>query len=117
MKKIATFFLATMLGMTVSVAGEMATAAPSCASTSYSKRVSVPTGAFFNGTDFVRVNSDWVKIVIDGQNKQYNIRNVEKDPYGNYVVALENGECITIYPNGRKLYYNDTLYSKKSLYD
>ncbi len=39
MKKIATFFLATMLGMTVSVAGEMATAAPSVSAGTYSPQV------------------------------------------------------------------------------
>lgn len=81
--------------------------------TASSSRVSIPTGVFFNGSNFVKVESSWVRICIGGQSSEYDIRNAEMDPYGNYALVLSNGASITIYSNGRSLYYNGTTYSKK----
>lgn len=114
MKKLAFLFIATILGFSVCMAGEnTATAATQATSSSYSARVNIPTGVFFNGKNFIKVESTWVRICVGGQANEYDIKHAEIDPYGNYVLSLEGGECITIYPNGRSLYYNGSTYSKK----
>lgn len=114
MKKAAISLLLAYLGCFVGVASE-STAAPMTPATasSYSARVDFPTGAFFNGRNFIYVQSTWVRIVIDGVMKEYDITHVERDPWHNYALVLEGGISITIYRNGRTLYYNDTTYSKK----
>lgn len=78
--------------------------------------VGVPTsimGTYFNGYNFIKVESSWLRVVIGGQRNTYDYH-AEIDPYGNYVLTFGNSQCITIYPNGRSLNYNGTTYSKKS---
>lgn len=82
-----------------------------CSSTSMAT-VKVPEGNFFNGTSFIMIRSSWLRIVTNGQSKEYDFH-AEKDPYGNYVLTFGNGQCITLYSNGRTLNYNGTTYSKK----
>ncbi len=96
--------------MAATAAGEANTAVQSTASSS---EVNVPTGSFFNGTDFVYVQKGWVRIVIQPQSAEYNYT-AQTDNYGNIVLKLTNGEAITIYPNGRALIYNGVKYEKKS---
>ena len=74
--------------------------------------IKVPTGNYWNGTNFVKVESNWLRIVINGQMNEYDF-NVQMDPRGNYVLTFGRGECITIYSNGRSLYYNGNTYSKR----
>jgi len=50
MKKIASFFFAAMLGLTVCVAGEMATAAPSVSAGTYSPQVCQFSLTKYSGT-------------------------------------------------------------------
>ena len=114
MKKFATLILVTILGYSVSFAEESAHPVHSDSSSlSYASKVSIPTGVFFNGQNFVKVESDWVGIKVGSTRKDYSIRNAEKDPYGNYALVLSNGESITIYSDGRSLYYNRTKYTKR----
>jgi len=114
MKKLSVLFLAVMLGFTMCMAGETANSASTTVlSSAYSSRVSIPTGVFFNGRNFIKVESSWVRIYIGGQSAEYSIRNAEMDPNGNYALVLEGGLSITIYSNGRTLYYNGSTYSKK----
>ena len=80
---------------------------------SSSLHVKIPTGVFFNGYDFVKVESTWVRICIGRQSSEYSIKKVEMDPYGNYVLILPEGESITITSNGKSLYYKGSKYSKK----
>lgn len=74
--------------------------------------VKVPTGIFWNGSNFIKVESSWIRIYINRQSKEYSFR-AEMDPHGNYALVFGNGQSITIYSNGRTLYYNGTTYSKK----
>lgn len=114
MKKLSVLVLAVMLGFTMCMANETADPASTVVSSSaYSSRVSIPTGVFFNGRNFIKVESSWVRICIGGQSAEYSIKNAERDPYGNYALVLEGGLSNTIYPNGRTLYYNGSTYSKK----
>lgn len=80
---------------------------------SVSTAVNVPTGNYWNGTNFIKIESSWLRIVIQGQQMREFDFYAERDPHGNYVLRFGNGECITIYSNGRSLYYNGTTYSKK----
>ncbi len=114
MRKLILASLAIMLSCGIIIASE----APSLSSASVyasasSSRVSIPTGVFFNGYNFIKVESSWVRICIGGQSSEYDIRNAEMDPSGNYALVLSNGVSITIYSNGRTLYYNGSTYSKK----
>lgn len=103
----------------VSVAGiSFCTAKNAISETNYinyveaaSSNVSIPTGVYFNGTDFVKVESTWIRIVINGVRKEYDIE-TQSDPYGNYVLKFGDGQCITIYSGVRTLYYNGVTYSK-----
>lgn len=114
MKKLAFLFVAGIIGCSVCLASESpAPFMSTAASSSYSSRVSIPTGVFFNGSNFVKVESTWVRICIGGQSNEYDIKNAEVDPSGNYALVLEGGKSITIYSNGRSLYYNGATYSKK----
>lgn len=74
--------------------------------------ISVPTGVFFNGTDFVKVDRDWVRIVINRQIVKECGFTAQMDPNDNYVLKLEKGGAITMYPNGRALIYDGVKYSK-----
>lgn len=113
MKKLLAASLAVLLsGGIVIASGAPATSSTSVYSVS-SSRVSIPTGVFFNGTNFVKVESTWVRICIGGQSSEYDIKNAEIDPYGNYAIVLSNGDSMTIYSNGRTLYYGGSTYSKK----
>ncbi len=80
---------------------------------SSSSSVNFPTGVFFNGTDFVKVESSWVRIYINCQSSEYDIKHAEIDPSGNFALVLDNGASITIYSNGRSLYYDGSTYAKK----
>ena len=114
MKKFAFLFVAAMIGFTVCFATENPVPATTQApASSYSSSVSIPTGVFFNGVDFIKVESTWVRICIGRQSSEYTIKHAELDPSGNYALVLEGGISITIYSNGRSLYYNGSTYSKK----
>lgn len=116
MKKI----VAACLFATIGCCGiANATETPSEASSSMSvsvssSDVSFPTGVFFNGSDFVKVERSWVRVVVSGQMDEYDVRHSERDPWGNYALVLSNGESLTIYSDGRSLYYDGTTYKKKS---
>lgn len=118
MKKTIFFICAVILGISASVAETP------CATTSLSSTllvsassVSVPEGTYFNGNDFIMVKDTWVGIRI-GDNPRKDIGyKAQKDPYGNYVLVLDNGECITMAPNRQAVWYNERKYSKRSMYD
>ena len=112
MKKVIVASLAVLLSCGIVTAMEMPAATASSVSTTASSRVSIPTGVFFNGRNFVKVESTWVRICIGGQSQEYSIKHVEMDPSGNYALVLSNGGSITIYSNGRSLYYGGTTYSR-----
>lgn len=114
MKKLILASLVALFSCTMGVATEapmQATAHSTATATSSS--VSIPTGVFFNGKNFVKVESSWVRICIGGQSSEYNIRNAAIDPWGNYALVLSNGASMTIYSNGRSLYYGGSTYSKR----
>ena len=114
MKKFVTIACAMLLGISACIASESATTSTNNSTAeSYSSSVSVPTGTFFNGYNFIKIESTWLRIVIGGQMREYSF-NAQKDPHGNYALTFGDGESITIYPNGRTLYYNGTTYSKKN---
>ncbi len=113
MKKLFLASLATLLCCGIIAATEMPMASMSSTSSASYSSISIPTGAFFNGNDFVYVQSSWVRIVINGSRVEYDIRNAEKDPYGNYALVLSNGASMTIYSDGRSLYYDGRTYSMK----
>ncbi len=114
MKKIAFLFITAILGFSVCLAGESPVPATAPAtSSSYSSRVNIPTGVFFNGSNFIKVESTWVRICVGGQKYEADITHAEIDPNGNYALVLKGGISITIYSNGRSLYYNGSTYSKK----
>ncbi|MDE6582572.1 MAG: hypothetical protein K2K47_08620 [Duncaniella sp.] len=113
MKKFFTIVCAAFLGISVGVAGMSESKSESISElTMASSRVNVPTGVYFNGTDFIKVESSWIRICINSQSKEYDF-DAEMDPYGNYVLKFGYGDCITIYSGGRSLSYNGTTYSKK----
>jgi len=115
MKKTVSFVVAAILGFSVCFAGEStAPATTLTASSSYSSNVRIPTGVFFNGRNFIKIESTWVRICIGGESREYDITHTELDPSDNYVVVLEGGICITIYSDGRSLYYDGSTYSKKN---
>lgn len=79
--------------------------------------IAIPTGNFFNGTDFIKVEKDWLRVVVNRNSKEYDFH-AEKDPWGNYALTLiyhgtRTGEIITIDSGGRSLYYNGVKYIKK----
>ena len=76
-------------------------------------KIIVPTGIYWNGTNFIKVESNWLRVVIHGQQMKECSFNAQMDPHGNYVLTFGGGECITIYSNGRTLYYDGITYSKK----
>ena len=117
MKKLF-FTLTAIIGFSVCLAGELkapalTTANSETSTATYSSLVNFPTGTFFNDKNFIYVQSTWVRIVIGGQGRELDIRNAETDTWGNYALTLTNGESITIYSNGKSLYYNGTTYTKK----
>ena len=113
MKKTALIVVSAIIGFSVCSAGESTVPAITQAtSASYSSQVSFPTGVYFNGRNFIKVESTWVRIYIGGQSSEYSINHAEIDPSGNYALVLEGGLSITIYSNGRSLYYNGSTYSK-----
>ncbi|MCH5329247.1 MAG: hypothetical protein J1E02_09520, partial [Coprobacter sp.] len=76
--------------------------------------VSVPTGVYFNGYDFVKVESTWVRIKIGQGSNEYSFR-AETNPLGCVLRLLDrNGNEVGIISiSGNKLVYNGTTYSKK----
>lgn len=114
MKKSVLLSLAVMLTCGIITASETPmTTDQSVSVTPSSSQVSFPTGVFFNGSNFVKVESTWVRICVGGESIEPDIRNAEEDPWGNYALVLSNGESITINSNGRSLYYNGATYYKK----
>ena len=107
---ICSLYIAPVVAENMSNAADMAEVEMSTAG------VSVPTGNYWNGTDFIKVESNWVRVVVNRQSQEYSFR-AEKDPLGNYALTLlyrgEIAGSITIYSDGRSLYYNGTTYSKK----
>lgn len=112
MKKLFTVVCALVIGITACIASMTESTVATTSAAEVSTSVSVPTGIFFNDTDFIKVENGWVRICINRQSKEYDFR-AEMDPYGNYALVLSNGESITIYSNGRTLYYGGNTYSKK----
>lgn len=117
MKKLILASLAALFSCTMGVASEapMQATAPAT-TTATSPRVSIPTGTFWNNKNFVKVESSWVRIYINRQSSEYDIRNAEIDPSGNYALVLSNGASITIYSNGRSLYYDGSTYTRSDNY-
>ena len=117
MKKLILASLAALFSCTMGIASEvpMQATAPAMATAS-SSRVSIPTGTFWNNKNFIKVESSWVRIYIGGNSAEYDIRNAEIDTWGNYALVLSNGASITIYSNGRSLYYDGSTYSMRSNY-
>lgn len=114
MKKLLAASLAVLLSGGVVIASDVSTlSSASVYTASKSSNVKIPTGTFFNGYNFVKVESTWVRICIGGKSSEYDIQHVEHDPSGNYALVLSNGDSMTIYSDGRSLYYNGTTYSKK----
>lgn len=114
MKKLIAASLVVLLSCGIVIASNTsALSSTSVYAASSSSRVSIPTGVFFNGSNFVKVESTWVRICIGGQSSEYDIKNAEIDPHGNYALVLSNGDSMTIYSNGRSLYYGGSTYSKK----
>lgn len=116
MKKYLAVAIICSLYIVPVVAENMSNATDMAAAEMSAAVVNVPTGVYWNGQDFIRVDRDWVKIVVDRQPKEYGFR-AERDPWGNYALTLlyrgEIAGSITIYSDGRSLYYNGTKYSKK----
>lgn len=114
MKKTIIFISTLVLGVSATLACNIHSTA-SCVSTAvlYSSNISVPTGVFFNGQDFIKVERGWLRIKIGGSMIEDDYT-AEKDPQGNYVLKMEKGGCITMAPNGRDLWYDGVKYSKLS---
>lgn len=84
MQRFEAFGFALALGISVCLAVESDSHIESSTTVEMaSAGVSVPTGVFFNGCDFIKVENSWLR------------------------------KSITIYSSGRSLYYNGTTYSKK----
>lgn len=114
MKKLIAASVAIVLSFGVCISSDATVLSPTSVSVaSSSARVNFPTGVFFNGYDFVKVENTWVRICIDRQSSEFDIRSAEMDPSGNYALVLSNGASITIFSNGRSLYYDGSTYSKK----
>ncbi len=114
MKKLLSVSCALIIGILACVASQSESNTPSSTTIEIaSSSISVPTGAFFNGNDFIYVQQGWLRICINQKPREYNYQ-AQMDPYGNYVLTFGN-ECVTIHPNGRSLYYNGTTYSKRNL--
>ncbi len=113
MKKIVIIVCTIVLGISFCIAGQSDSKEIAFATADVSTAgVNVPTGVFFNGSDFIKIESSWLRIVINRQMKEYSFR-AQKDPYGNYALTFGDGESITIYSNGVSLYYNGTTYSRR----
>ncbi len=113
MKKIVIIVCTIVLGISFCIAGQSDSKAPAFVTVEMSTAgVNVPTGVFFNGSDFIKVESSWLRIVINRQMKEYTFH-AEMDPYGNYALTFGDGECITIYSNGTSLNYKGTTYSRR----
>lgn len=118
MKKIFVIVCALALGISSSIASNADYKIKNhsrSGSEASSVNVTVPTGVFFDGKNFVKVEKGWLRISINGNSKEYDYT-AQKDPYGNYVLIFNNGDGITMYPDGKSLIYNSTKYSQKSMY-
>lgn len=117
MKKILAASLIVLLSIGIVTASGIPSPSSSSVNTaSISSRVNFPTGNFFNGTNFVKVESTWARVVIRGEMEEFDIVNSERDPYGNYVLILQNKynrTSLTIYSDGRSLYYDGETYTKR----
>ena len=116
MKKLILASLVAIFGCGVMAASEKPMAMEWSVSTSSQVRksqVRIPTGVFFNGSDFVKVENTWVRICIDRQSVEFDIRHAELDSSGNYALVLSNGASMTIDSDGRSLYYGGSAYSKR----
>ena len=114
MKKTIFFISTLILGFCTSYANNTYSISSAVSSAVlYSSNISVPTGVFFNGQDFIKVESGWLRIKI-GESMIEDDYTAEKDPQGNYVLKMRKGGCITMAPNGRDLWYDGVKYSKFS---
>lgn len=113
MKRYVVFGCAMALGLSACLAAQSESESASAAAIEMSaSSVNVPTGIFWDGSNFIKVADSWLRVCIGGQSRDYDFH-AEMDPRGNYVLTFGQGECITIYSNGRSLYYNGKVYSKK----
>lgn len=113
-KKITVMSCAVVMSISACIASSFASTSSSFSSMQLAAAsINVPTGVFWNGKDFIKVESSWLRIVINGSMKEYYDFSTEMDPQGNYILKF-SGECITMASNGSILYYNGTAYSKKS---
>lgn len=115
MKKLLVIVCALVLGIGSSIASSSEYKIRNKSRSETSANVIVPTGVFFNGNDYIKVEKDWLRIFINKESKEYDYT-AQKDPNDNYVLILKNGLGITMYPDGKSLIFNDTKYSKKSMY-
>ncbi|MBQ2839400.1 MAG: hypothetical protein IJE73_07185 [Muribaculaceae bacterium] len=112
MKKISIIVCAFVMGISACIASNSASNSFSFVSMELAApSINVPTGVFWDGSNFIKVESSWIRICVNGSMKEYSF-STEMDPQGNYILKF-NRECITISSNGRTLYYNGTSYSKK----
>lgn len=113
MKRFIILGSALVLGVSAALASQTESNSEAAAPIEMaSSRVNVPTGIYFNGSNFIKVESTWLRVCIGGNSQEYNFH-AEIDPWGNYALSFGNGQSITIYSNGRSLNYNGTTYSKK----
>lgn len=113
MKRSFILACAIMLGFSAGFASQSESNSEAAAPVEMtSSRVNVPTGVYFNGSNFIKVESSWLRVCIGRSSQEYNFH-AEIDPWGNYALTFGNGQSITIYSNGRSLNYNGTTYSKK----
>lgn len=113
MKKITILVCAFIMSISACIASSSTLNSSSLISMELAaSNISVPTGVFFNGSNFIKVESNWLRICINGSSREYNF-SAQLDPNGNYVLIFGEGECITMRSNGRTLVYNGTSYSKR----
>lgn len=113
MKKISIIVCALVMGISACIASNSASNSFSFVSMELAApSINVPTGVFWDGRNFIKVESNWLRICINGSSREYNF-SAQLDPNGNYVLIFGEGECITMRSNGRTLVYNGTSYSKR----
>lgn len=108
MKKILIACCLISLGINVGSATETCTESYS---QSYSVGQRVSQGFYKNGSNWIRVYEDWVRISVGGEMVESGFT-VENDPFGNCILKLEIGGCITIYSGGRSLYYDGITFER-----
>lgn len=114
MKKIVIIVCTIVLGISFCIASQSDSKASAFATVEISTGVNVPvpTGVFFNDSDFIKIERTWLRIVINRQMREYSFR-AEKNPFGNYALTFGDDECIIIAADGVSLYYNGATYSRR----